>query len=709
MRRINEANFFGGLIWVNFLTKELAELKVAQAPTWAALLARCRRKCRGPGQGSELVALVSCLRIFAAFVRKGLPVLLALHTRNSAVATSAGFRGCSSSTHVSAPVAPASLGCVEAGASSLCIGSQHGSLSDSEGAWISLRVGLPLCAAGAARGQSAVRPAPPCMVGAEPLEVGVCRALARRGALHRRGDEGRGRRAASPVPLLTGVGAARLGVHGLHVSIGGSGQGQVVSLEDVTTVPSCFSHRIRHPNRPKTAICAVASQFCGRSKSGREGGRSRWNSQGASRQAGPASNCTSLSPVEANGLIFFALCVMLALPRGWRGRRQVLIWVLLISTRFTLVVAPRPDVPLAKRGALAWTLIEKGGYPSGVNPLLLHAVGDNTNIKYMKAVRELFGDLVREGVPWTNPEQRDRVLADYLADMCFARRLGAHRGDYLFSGLMHFYPNWRGHMPLSTRALKSWHRLVGVGAEGGPMSAEAVAVLALELARAGHPIAAIVVLLSDDCYLRGQDWRALRVSDVAVSDDEVSLLFGVRERGEKAKTGSNQGVVIEAEYLKFVLASVVSRLAPKDFVFVLERTRFRRLYTEAALRRGLEWVGPPHNLRHSKPARDAKNNVRSLEQIRRRGRWVALSSVERYSKGHWLVRHRARLSQDILEEGQRFLKAPERVLGEAILQGQGASVSADAAAILRGLSESSACESFALRHCARMSSPRLGK
>ena len=79
--------------------------------------------------------------------------------------------------------------------------------------------------------------------------------------------------------------------------------------------------------------------------------------------------------------------------------------------------------------------------------------------------------------------------------------------------------------------------------EGGPLAKESVACVALRLFERGFLHEGIIVLLSYDCFLREQDWESLRRDDVASDDTlQTALLFGVRERGERSKTGSNQGV-----------------------------------------------------------------------------------------------------------------------------------------------------------------------
>ena len=50
------------------------------------------------------------------------------------------------------------------------------------------------------------------------------------------------------------------------------------------------------------------------------------------------------------------------------------------------------------------------------------------------------------------------------------------------------------------------------------------------------------------------------------------------------------------------------------------------------------FAGPPHSIRHSGPSEDLSQNIASLETVRRRGRWKALESVQRYTKTFALVR-----------------------------------------------------------------------
>ena len=79
--------------------------------------------------------------------------------------------------------------------------------------------------------------------------------------------------------------------------------------------------------------------------------------------------------------------------------------------------------------------------------------------------------------------------------------------------------------------------------------------------------------------------------------------------------------------------------------------------------------GPPHNIRHSQPSTDAASGRRTLEEIRRRGRWSALSSVQRYTKDFLLCRHDAKLPGSVKLAGLIFLSDPRAALIDALRDG----------------------------------------
>ena len=326
--------------------------------------------------------------------------------------------------------------------------------------------------------------------------------------------------------------------------------------------------------------------------------------------------------------------------------------------------------PLSKRGAQAWDRVKE--HPTLLsNRLLIHSVDDGTNRAYEKQVREMLYVVRRMGWDFATPAQRDTALAKYLEWLCYERNGSFSHGSQAFHGFLHIFPEHRDRMPLAARALRSWTALAAQG-EGGPLALEAVGPIVCELCKRGELYPAVVVLLSVDCFLREQDWEGLLKRDIATdSYGQVALLFGVRERGQKVKTGSNQGVLVRWPITRGLLRVLLQHLEPDARVIPMSQGGFRAAWWRALKALDLDFCGPPHNLRHT----GAANYVAaggSLEQARRRGRWQAASSAHRYTKLHWLVRNRARLPGPVLQDGSRFLAAPETSMIQAIRAGPAA-------------------------------------
>jgi integrase len=131
--------------------------------------------------------------------------------------------------------------------------------------------------------------------------------------------------------------------------------------------------------------------------------------------------------------------------------------------------------------------------------------------------------------------------------------------------------------------------------------------------------------------------------------------LGIAERGERVKTGHNQGVCFDSLALRAEWRALRASLAPGSKVFPFTADQFRHAWGRAKAATGLDWVGPPHDLRHSGAARDILKELRTLEQVRRRGRWKMLSSVQRYTKTWLLVRNRSRLSPLQLKQGAALI------------------------------------------------------
>ena len=191
-----------------------------------------------------------------------------------------------------------------------------------------------------------------------------------------------------------------------------------------------------------------------------------------------------------------------------------------------------------------------------------------------------------------------------------------------------------------------------------------IACVALRMLQRGDLHAAIAVGLSEGAYLRQQDLVQLGKSDIYWGREHGCVLaLGIRERGERSKTGSNQGVLVDRVHVSGMLRALDETLQDGEPFFVISAIEYRRAWW-AALQdiNGHKICGPPHSLRRSGPSAGAAAHRRTLEEIRRRGRRVAISSVQRYAKYWTLSKHMAKVPPPVRAAGEAFLADPRKVI-----------------------------------------------
>jgi len=199
-------------------------------------------------------------------------------------------------------------------------------------------------------------------------------------------------------------------------------------------------------------------------------------------------------------------------------------------------------------------------------------------------------------------------------------------------------------------------------------------VIALVFIERGDFECALITLLSEDGYLRESDWATVSTQDVSVrwtpdhAIPDVGMNLGTGARGLSTKTGSDQGITVDAPLLCLWLACLLELLPTGSPIVLLTATLFRKFWWQVLELKGIEFLGPPHGLRHSRPSGEVYASTRSLEGIRRRGRWISLKSVQRHTKVHTLVARLASLPPDVAAQGARFFKSPKAEIRAAILK-----------------------------------------
>ena len=201
-----------------------------------------------------------------------------------------------------------------------------------------------------------------------------------------------------------------------------------------------------------------------------------------------------------------------------------------------VAAAPRGSrpPPLRKRGERAWEVAPAA--PLKYNDrLVIHAVDDNTNVQYERAVKEFLLDVKRGGHPFGTMAERDRTLAGYISDVCYVQQ-----ASFMMASFMPIFEDRRNLLTVAARALKSWER-IGFDGEGKPNPTEAMSFISRVFFERGHTIEGAVALVQLDGWLKEQEGVQLRRNDPTIDLEER---IG---RGEKDKTGFDHGVELKTE------------------------------------------------------------------------------------------------------------------------------------------------------------------
>lgn len=223
----------------------------------------------------------------------------------------------------------------------------------------------------------------------------------------------------------------------------------------------------------------------------------------------------------------------------------------------------------------------------------------------------------------------------------------------------------RGKLPQASQALEGFRRLVPPRARQ-PFPLVVIAMLAHSLMEGGEVDAAHGMLLSFELYLRPGELSGIRAIDFVmrrtqraarrrrVETSFADVVLNPQEIGVPSKTLEYDNCVSLDLPRHEPLATAIAwrldlRLGPGWYARETDRVRrggtavglmpmdSRRLLmkVQAAVQRLGVNAGEVHmhRLRHSGASHDYARRIRSIEDIRRRGRWKAFNSVRRYEKG----------------------------------------------------------------------------
>lgn len=272
--------------------------------------------------------------------------------------------------------------------------------------------------------------------------------------------------------------------------------------------------------------------------------------------------------------------------------------------------------------------------------LLLGTVLPATAKRYESALREFLSYCRLHGLVLDTPAAVDSAAFDFCTDLYFTTT--QHRRKQvsvnLLSGLLLYFPDIKGHLPLLARAVKAWQR-VKPAKSWQPLPVATVMLVICTLVRNGKHDVAAALALCFSSLMRPGEVLAARRRDVALRGDPRLASLDEKYSGTvfigSAKTGANQLAFIQHDWAAFMLYVHLSTVKgqPGDKLF-----SFSSQHLLDELRAALSALGVAplvgrrivvHSFRHSGAA-DMLMRGEPMADVMKIGRWRQSKSAETY-------------------------------------------------------------------------------
>lgn len=199
----------------------------------------------------------------------------------------------------------------------------------------------------------------------------------------------------------------------------------------------------------------------------------------------------------------------------------------------------------------------------------------------------------------------------------------------------------RTRLPRSRRALQGWNRLDPQKTRP-PLPWGLVALIALELAKEGHIIECLTVLLSFVAYLRPGEALSIRKQDLILpnrSSNHYAINLHPSNREEESKMGlSDECILLDSRVVPWLGPALRSLRQRKGFALLqTSLPTLRKLWQNTLQKIGLSnQFAVLYQLRHAGPSHDRLTRARSSLEVKLRGRWTSDASVRRYERHAWV-------------------------------------------------------------------------
>ena len=278
------------------------------------------------------------------------------------------------------------------------------------------------------------------------------------------------------------------------------------------------------------------------------------------------------------------------------------------------------------------------------------AVSEAVARDYTRRIEDLRRFSKMQKLPLKGPKKLDEACTRYLNDI-FEQGVEFHEGSKFVAAVKDAFPDYgpKGMLPRMVRALQGWGK-VDPQKTRPPLPWELVASIAMKMRKRGRMHPALATLTMFTAYLRPGECLAIHKVDLVKpmpKQEFHTLHLHPAERHEASKVGiSEESIQLDAMQVPWLGLALDRLQTPGPFLFDLGYTEMVSAWKQALVDVGLEHNHAVlHQLRHSGPSFDRCHRLRSLMEIKARGRWAADASLRRYEQHGRLNQEYHRLPQ----------------------------------------------------------------
>ena len=279
--------------------------------------------------------------------------------------------------------------------------------------------------------------------------------------------------------------------------------------------------------------------------------------------------------------------------------------------------------------------------------------GSSTRALYIRALAKFDEWCLRHNLPRSPLAAVGSNMERYFESLAMARYTPAEGRNVLF-GYLKFRVSNRAlavqHLDPAFEALKGWKKLI-LDVPKEPMPEEVFLWLLEWMATNGAEREATAALLSLETHARPSEILTVHRSDFTAPRPQAGRAFARSwaltlmplARAKPSKTGTYDDTVTlhtpGREFVTDVVQACHAACAEGPIFEGVKLADFEKAFRKGSVALSLQPLKiSPHSARHSGASNDVYLNRRSLDQVRKRGRWTVKASVDRYERHGRLLR-----------------------------------------------------------------------